>query len=59
MARSKVQVLFKSGNSIVLEVDEFSTAYTGEQLTKLKWTNPKPNIMFISLPDIEAIFEVE
>ncbi len=56
---SKVKILFKSGNSITLEVDKFTATRTGSELTKLSWESPKPNIMFISLTDIEAIFEEE
>lgn len=56
---SKVRILFKSGNSIDLDAEKFSLEYTGEQVTSLKWKGTVPNMMFISLPDIEAIFELE
>jgi len=54
---SKIRILFKSGNSILIEAESFSLARTGEEITKLEWKNTKPSMMFISLPAIEAIFE--
>ena len=57
--KSKVRIFFKSGNSILLEVVKFNLTRTGEDITKLSWTNPVPNIMFIALPSIEAVFEEE
>lgn len=59
MTKSKVLILFKSGSQITLEVDKFTTTLMGNELTKLSWENAKPNILHISLADIEAIFEVE
>jgi hypothetical protein len=59
MEKSKVNILFKSGSQITLEVDKFTTTRSGNDLTKLSWENAKPNILYISLSDIEAIFEVE
>lgn len=57
--KSKVRLLFKSGAIVDLTVDEFELKFNGEQVTNLKWKGTKPNMMFISLPEIAAIFELE
>ena len=59
MEKSKVQILFKSGNSLTVEVDKLTTTHTGNALTKLAWESAEPNILYISLSDIEAILEVK
>ncbi len=58
MNKTKVKILFKSGNFIELEVGELKLSCTGEKITKLSWTDSNPNMMFISLPEIEAVFEI-
>ena len=57
-AKTKVKILFKSGNSIELGVDEFKFSCTGEKITELSWTNSNPRMMFISLLEVEAVFEI-
>ena len=56
--KSRVKVLFKSGTSITLEVAELTVSAIGDRITEMNWTDSSPKIMFISLPDIEAIFEI-
>ena len=53
--KAKVKILFKSGNSVDLEVKEFSVEKTDNKLTAISWKGS--NILFISLSDIEAIIE--
>lgn len=57
-SRSRVTICFKSGNCEHLIVDELKVSHANGKIVKLSWTNAQPNIMFISLPDIEAIIEV-
>ena len=54
----KVKIFFKSGNSIELEAEEFSIDKTNNKLSRINWKGADPNIMFISLEDVEAIFEI-
>lgn len=58
MVKSKVRILFKSGNSIDLEVEELKVTSVGNTLTALSWSFSNPKIMYISLSDIEAVFEI-
>jgi hypothetical protein len=57
--KSKVRILFKSGTSIDLEVEEFEMKFNGEQVTSLKWKGTIPSLMFIALTEIAAVFELE
>lgn len=57
--KSKVQVLFRNGSVITLEVNELKIIRDGERITKLSWVDVNPKIMFISLPDILTILELE
>lgn len=57
--KPKVRILFKSGSSIDLEVDKFSVTKTYNDLTSASWENSKPRILFLSLSDVEGIFELE
>lgn len=59
LGKTKVKLLFKSGNIELLEVDGMKIKSINDQITGLSWTNAKPKIMFISLADIVAIYEVE
>lgn len=55
---SKIKILFKSGNSIDLKVEELEVVKSNGRISKLSWTDCKPDIMFISLEDIEAVFNL-
>lgn len=55
---SKIQILFKSGQILNLEVDNMKVVATGQQIVKLEWDNAVPKILFISVPEIEAILEL-
>lgn len=57
--KSKVQILFKNGSVVNLEVDSLELSSTGERITKLSWVNANPNIMFISLPEILTVLELQ
>jgi hypothetical protein len=57
--KSKVQILFKNGSLVNLEVDNIEISCNGESVTKLSWANANPNIMFISLPEIITILELQ
>jgi hypothetical protein len=56
--KRKVQILFKSGRSVDLLVEELEVQSTGDGINNFRWVNAEPTIMFISLADIEAIFEL-
>lgn len=55
-SKTNLQILFKSGTSIFLKVDDLQVSYSGDQITKLVWNNSEPKMMFISLHEIAAIF---
>lgn len=56
---SKVEIHFKSGSSIVVMVDKLIvTRNEMNKITKLKWANVRPNLMYISIEDIVAIVEL-
>jgi hypothetical protein len=57
--KSKVQILFKNGSVVNLEVDKVELSCNGENVTKLNWVNASPHIMFISLPEILTILELQ
>ena len=58
--RKKIQILFKSGNSITLTVDLFSVEKStiDNTIIKLSWENMDPRLMYICLDNIEAILEL-
>lgn len=57
--KSKVQILFKNGSVVNLEMDKIELSCNGESVTKLSWVNANPNIMFISLPEILTVLELQ
>ena len=52
--RKKIQILFKSGNSITLTVDLFSVEKStiDNTIIKLSWGNMDPRLMYICLDNI-------
>ena len=54
----KIRLILKSGNSIDLDVEDISIEYSGSEITNLTWKRSIPDIIFVSLPYIEAIFEL-
>ena len=54
----KIKILFKSGNSQILDVEDFGTKFVGDELTALNWVLPKGKVLFISLKDVEAVFQL-
>ena len=56
--RSKVRILYKSGNYMDFEVENFTVTKTLNDLTGLSWGYSNPRIMYVSLSDIEGIFEL-
>lgn len=56
--RHKVRINFRSGHSVTVKCDNFKTKYVGNKLTAIEWENMSPKHLFISLEDIESIWEV-
>lgn len=56
--KTKVQILFRNGSVLNLEVSELKVTANGERVTRLTWDNANPGIMFISLPDIITVLEI-
>jgi hypothetical protein len=57
---NRVQIFYKSGNSIVITAEKFKTTrspHTGE-LTGIEWGGVTPNILFPGINEIEAIFDL-
>jgi hypothetical protein len=55
----KVRILYKSGNSIDLEASRFSiTNNNNGKLIEASWADTSPRIMYISLSDVEGVFEL-
>lgn len=56
---ARIRIVFKGGLVQDIEADEFRIRRTGEEVTQLDWNGTKPRIMFIALPEIAAVFELE
>jgi hypothetical protein len=57
---SRVQIFYKSGNSIVLTVDKFKATrsqFDGE-LTGMEWGGEYPRIIYPGINEVEAIFDL-
>lgn len=58
MKKSKVQINYKSGTSMVVECEDFGLKRIGGDLTSVNWDSCKPNPMFIGVDDIESVWEL-
>jgi len=58
--RKKIKILFKSGNSITVTVDELTVVKStiDNRISELRWENMDPRLMYICLDNIEAILEL-
>lgn len=56
--KSRIKILFKSGNTEYLEVDELKVVHSNGQITQLTLNNSNHEIMYLLLSNIEAIFEI-
>lgn len=54
-----VRILYKSGNSISFDCEEFSfKGRPGSGDCHVTWKNASPNPLFLGVENIEAIYEV-
>jgi hypothetical protein len=56
--RTRVQINYKSGQSIVVKCKEFSCKYRGSTLVELKWEGINSNPLYIGIDDIESVWEL-
>lgn len=55
---SKVQINYKSGNSITFKVDHLEVVSSGHEVTKLKWDGMSAKPLFAGLSEIESVWEL-
>ena len=58
--KSRVQINYKSGQSVVIDCNDFKVSWsqvTGE-VTKLTWSDASPNPLMAGLSSIESIWEL-
>jgi hypothetical protein len=59
MKRSKVQINYKSGQSVVVTCTQFKVKWDGVGgIHRVEWADVKPNPLHIGINEIESIWEI-
>lgn len=58
--RARVQINYKSGQSVVIECDKFSCRRepASNELAELTWENATPRALFMGFNDVESVWEL-
>lgn len=54
--KSKVQINYRSGHSIVVRCDKFKVTWTNGRIDKIAWENVEPNPIFMGVSDVESVW---
>jgi hypothetical protein len=54
----KVQINYKSGQSIIVKVEKLEVSRRGGTLDSIKWDGIAPEPLFMGIDDIESIWQL-